>query len=47
MHLHEYSVVDGVVCRPRWLRKRGGALVFSREHGEPIAKAVGGVLVKE
>jgi hypothetical protein len=45
-HLHGYSVVDEKIVRPKWLNKRTGALVFSREHGGPIARALGAVLVR-
>jgi hypothetical protein len=45
-HLHNYAEVDGEIVRPKWLNKRTGAMVFSREKGGPIAKALGAVLVR-
>lgn len=46
-HLHGYSIVDEKVVRPKWLDKRTGALVFSREQGGAIAKQLGAVLIRE
>lgn len=46
-HLHGYSIIEGEPRDPKWLNKRKGSLLFTREEARKLAVVFGGVPVKD